>query len=412
MGKNQCTTDYTAWNETNRAGREAVVAQARANGIKDFVIRDETLSGFANGKLGVGQTDSWLTNQINTYLNRYIDWKIDGEYVITGIDLGDEPQGKNLQYYAKTYKLLKAALEARGRGSVEVYACLLPAYGGTNLYTLDGSTATEANRYSAYRKYIRTFLQETGIKHFVVDAYPFMAKNGGLTKYFIEGYYATLQIVAEESKSAGAKFGFVMQALGSTEYHYEFRELNAAEMDLQFNSGIGFGADWLGMFRYRAYSDDATCENKYLVDSDCLTKNAIYDLTKAEIEQAQKFANVILSFTYNASALYGDSSASYYANYTAGFENDDFQIANVSFSGGMGLATELYDAKNGLYAYMFQNVLDTVYGTATSTVTATFEGYTHAAVIIDGEITYVDLENGVYTANLSNGQAVYVIPLV
>ena len=65
--------------------------------------------------------------------------------------------------------------------------------------------------------------------------------------------------------------------------------------------------------------------------------------------------------------------------------------------------------------YMLQNAVDPGHGgqvDTTGTVTATFDSsYTHVAKLKDGNITYVPLEDGVYTETLSAGQAVYLVPL-
>lgn len=407
FGSTQCAWESSVW-ETNKRQAEATVEAAWAEGIEQFIIRDTGLEALTTSTWA-SKTDDEIKTQIRAYFNRYLTWKIDGKYVITGVDLGDEPKGSSLEQYGRVYKLVKAVAKESGynRSDLEIYVCLLPAYGGTDMYTLDGAAVSEENRYSAYRTYVKTFLEKTDATKFVVDVYPFEAKTLGLVGYLKEGYYATLQIVAEEATAADAQYGFVLQSTGESS---RWRTVNEALMALQTNSAIGFGATEIGFFRYMPTSS-ATNSDAYFVETDGVTTNDVYEYAKEQLTIAQSFASIILSFEYNASALYGSSSERYFENYAVGFENDEFEIAEVSFSEGMGLATELYDSVNGLYAYMLQNVLDTVYGTATTTITATFEGYTRAAVIIDGEVSYVDLEDGVYTVSLSNGQAVYVIPL-
>ena len=59
---------------------------------------------------------------------------------------------------------------------------------------------------------------------------------------------------------------------------------------------------------------------------------------------------------------------------------------------------------------MSMNVLDPDENLTEETVPMTFNGYTNVLVYRDGTFTEVALDNGVYTATLLNGEAVYVIP--
>jgi hypothetical protein len=78
---------------------------------------------------------------------------------------------------------------------------------------------------------------------------------------------------------------------------------------------------------------------------------------------------------------------------------------------GAALVTELYDDENKNYMYMAMNVLDPDADVTEETVTMTFNGYTNVLVYDgNGNFTTVALDNGVYTATLTNGEAVYVIP--
>jgi hypothetical protein len=76
--------------------------------------------------------------------------------------------------------------------------------------------------------------------------------------------------------------------------------------------------------------------------------------------------------------------------------------------------TELYDDDNDLYMYMAQNVIDPrngEFGRTDMNITVEFDGYEWVAEFEDGNLTYVKLEDGVYSKTLSAGYAVYLIPL-
>lgn len=380
---------------------ETTVGYAQTAGISDFIIREKTLADLANYIDLSDKTDAWLYNQVNTYLDRFINLKNDsGNYLIKGVDIGDEPQGYRIEDYAKIYKIVKQiAKEVYNRPDFEIFVCLLPAYGGLAELTLDGSSS--GSRYDVYRTYVQTFLSKTGAKHVCVDVYPFQGKGN---PRLIEGYYATLQIVAEECVKAGVEYAFVMQAYAADSV---YRPCSTAANDtaLQFNSTIGFGSKNLIFYRYR--SSDADWNDAFFVQTDGSTTTDVYTAAQTQIGYAQNLADYVLNFEYRASAVYASTKS----NYTEGVSNDTFKKASVSATGTATVVTELYDDSHGLYMYMLQNALDTVYGSENSTITATFAGYSKVAVISNGVCTVQTLTSNTYSVTLANGEAVYVIPL-
>ena len=128
---------------------------------------------------------------------------------------------------------------------------------------------------------------------------------------------------------------------------------------------------------------------------------------KGILANNQKFAPTVLQFDYKGSKTYG--SADHLAEVTV---SDSFaKLSNFSVSTGSALVTELYDDENNNYMYMAMNVLDPDADVTAETVTMTFNGYTNVLVYDgNGNFTTVALTNGVYTATLTNGEAVYVIP--
>ena len=83
---------------------------------------------------------------------------------------------------------------------------------------------------------------------------------------------------------------------------------------------------------------------------------------------------------------------------------------SVNPNTGSAIVTDLYDDENDNYMYMAMNVLDPDTSSTSLTATMTFSGYANVLVYRDGEFSEVALSNNVYTANLTPGEAVYVIP--
>lgn len=409
LGCNGAKDSMSDWTTSHRAIN---LENARKYGVKDAFMRDYVLTSYARRDSGtLTLSDEELEEIVINRLGYYATAKNkDGSYAIQGIDIGDEPWGRHYESYVRVYKMvLKVAKEVYNRPDFQMYVCLLPAYGGTELYTTDGVKATETERYVLYREYLRKYLDGTGAKKVAIDVYPFM----GVGKYirFERGYYASLQILAEECKRVGATYALVAQTY-SDPVQKDFRVVNEAEMKLQMNSLIGFGAKDIGFFRYEPLENSYQPEAQF-VGADRITKNPIYDMAKNEIATAKKFDHIMLGYDYSASAIYA-SDTEKYAYYVAGVENDTFQKVAVTAGEGVTLVTELYDEKNDLYMYMLQNVLDTVYtGNAQSKtiVKVNFGDCKKVAVIFEGKTGIVELEQGEFVKELSTGEGVYVIPL-
>jgi hypothetical protein len=136
---------------------------------------------------------------------------------------------------------------------------------------------------------------------------------------------------------------------------------------------------------------------------------------KKIIAENQNFAPVILNFDYITSNVYACSVSTFPKWHTK--YKEDFHgfkcVEHVLLSNECALVTELYDKKNNRYLYMAQNVVDPDFGgeNAHEKLTLVFkEGFTCAAVFVNGERTDVELENGKYIAELDPGDAVFVIP--
>lgn len=409
LGCNGAKEAMSDWATSHRAIN---LENARKYGVKDAVMRDYVLNSYARRDSGtLMMTDAELEELVTNRLGYYATAKNqDGSYAIQGIDIGDEPWGRHYESYIRVYKMvLKVAREVYNRPDFQMYVCLLPAYGGMDLYTTNGEKAAEAERYSLYRQYLRMYLEGTGAKKVAIDVYPYM----GIGKYirFERGYYASLQILAEECNRVGATYALVAQTY-SDPVQKDFRVVNEAEMKLQMNSLIGFGAKDIGFFRYEPLENSYQPEAQF-VGADRITKTPIYDMAKKEIATAKKFDHIMLEYDYRASAIYTHDREKY-AYYVAGVENDTFQKVNVTAGDGVTLVTELYDKKNDLYMYMIQNVLDTVYTNdkvSKTTIKADFGDCTKVAVIFEGKTKIVELKQGIFKQELSTGEGVYVIPL-
>ena len=244
------------------------------------------------------------------------------------------------------------------------------------------------------------------------DDYPLRKdKNGNLKIH--DTYIHCLQIVAKAASDKGIKFYHVTQSHQNNakgeEHKLEVTENGAKWLN---NILLGFGAKQLAYYTYYTRGEsnsegiESYVDGKSFVDYNGNPTELYYWMQKI-MANDQKFAPTIMQFDYKGSKVYGSTSADYLSKATS---SSFAKLSSFSVSTGSALVTELYDDENDNYMYMAMNVLDPDATNTAETVQMTFSGYTHVLVYVDGVAKEVALTNGVYTATLNNGDAVYVIP--
>jgi hypothetical protein len=173
----------------------------------------------------------------------------------------------------------------------------------------------------------------------------------------------------------------------------------------------------IAYYTYWTKADNKTDGEYYYDEGSFVThygeKTDIYYYMREIMAENQAFASTILSFDYQASAVYTTSGA-YGTNHTALAQKQSFaKLASVYVNTESALITELYDSTANRYMYMLQNIIDPTYQTAGTlqTVQIKFNGdYDYAIVWKNGEMRIVRLTNNTYTVKQQSGDAVYVIP--
>ena len=347
---------------------------------------------------------------------------------VYGIQLGDEPKYACLSAYSAVYNSIKRVNQKYGFNlfiqynlnplnfTETVYTNYYPESSGTHdwddfLYRLGLK-----DRYDAcvtrYTQYINDFLDAMQPDSIMYDDYPLRKdKNGNLKIH--DTYIHCLQIVAKAASDKGIKFYHVTQSHQNNakgeEHKREVTENGAKWLN---NILLGFGAKQLAYYTYYTRGEsnsegiESYVDGKSFVDYNGNPTELYYWMQKI-MANDQKFAPTIMQFDYKGSKVYGSTSADYLSKATS---SSFAKLSSFSVSTGSALVTELYDDENDNYMYMAMNVLDPDATNTAETVQMTFSGYTHVLVYVDGVAKEVALTNGVYTATLNNGDAVYVIP--
>ena len=348
---------------------------------------------------------------------------------VYGVMLGDEPKYSMISAYAAVYNSIKRVNAANGWNlfiqynlnplnvTQEVYDNYYPASAGTYEWTNYRYTLKIRDRFTdcvtRYKQYINDFLNAMNPDSIMYDDYPLMEnKSGGLE--IKDSYIPCLQIVAKAAADRGIKFYHVTQAYENnadgTIHRRAVTEKGAKWLN---NILLGFGTKQIAYYTYYTRSEsDSTGGESYVDGQSFVDYNgnptALYYTMKDILSDNQIFAKVILQFNYKGSRVYGSTSANHLGEITV--SNGFTKLTACSVNTGSALVTELYDEGNNNYMYMAMNVLDPDVAQTSENVTMTFRGYTKALVYSNGEFIDVELSSNVYTATVTPGEAVFVIP--
>ena len=375
-------------------------------------------------------------NTFATYDDRYEVFTDDGELDEAALDerlqeymgeytqhpayygnvLKDEPQPKDFVGYGIVYRAIKKLYP-----DAFLLCNLFPSISGMEYFTVgDGVTeeekaefagTTSAERLANWKKYITTFIDETGVDYLSYDQYPL--SSNGVNAFYIRG----LQVAAQVCKEKGVYLQMVTQTMCLGESNT--RIVSAKDAAWLNNMLLGMGVKTIGYFTYF----DRESGTEYFRDYGGFVthfgeKTPLYDTMQKIMAQNQKMAPTLLNFEYQTSAVYIAMGNKYKGEYiNNALQSAAFtKVSSVSVDKESVLVSEMYDASNNRYLYMVQNIVDPVYTGAPSyqTTTLTFnEKYTHALVLCEGEQTVVKLAEGEtsqYTVTQHPGKAVYVIP--
>ena len=377
---------------------------------------------------GDGVSDE-LTAYVKTCLETYYEQA--GFY---GVRLGDEPDYEYQVSFGHVYRAVKAAAKELGMDDIYIHLNLFPHFA-------PGGSDTFAKEYEdfedAYRQYLEGFLRETKADRLAVDIYFFKGN-----KTFRAGTYGCLQIFQEACKKYGAEMSFCLQSFeGYNGTNCNYGLVDRACMTLELNTLVGLGVRDFIYYTYMPGVISSTTGSKSLNRGTFLGRDGklsnIYYYAKESNAEAQKLAPVITNYEFQGSRLYTCDDPLTQTNPTvASFDYTPYfvsgldtatntvieyknvykfsKVKSVNIDNDIAFMTELYDDENDLYMYMAQNVVDPRNGAMGRTdmnVTIEFDGYEWVAQFEDGNLSYVKLEDGVYTKTLSAGYAVYLIPL-
>ena len=459
--------NQAAWKEANQTAWDASAAKqafnlAKQAGIEKIILRDDRLyiklfdANFSrsgrdeNARASlIGSGCMFATEaELDAYVAACMAPYIHNE-LLYGIGLMDEPESENVLVYGQLYRSIKRVAKQVYGKDIYIQMNLLPLDEG-GAWDKYCDNYQDLTLEEAYREYLVSYIEATGVEELSIDYYPFKPTNGGR---FVNGFYSCLQIYAEVCQEYGVEASFVLQTFeyvhsGDLSVLNGYRKLtDVREMYLQMNSALGFGMQDIGFYAYEVKpSDDVKTvlgETLYFDGDYYWTADGSFITPDGTTTDTYSYAQEVLAYTkavreylkgysYNGAAISVSSAASAYESAyksTSGhtmtdgsvsyvdFEDSDFTcISSVENDKDIMLITELYNEGNDKYMYMVQNVLDPAYESAGNTtemsVTISFGAeYSQVMVVMNGVASTVDLVNGVYTTTLDLGEAVFLQPI-
>lgn len=269
--------------------------------------------------------------------------------------------------------------------------------------------------FKRYGGYVGAYIDETLAEYMLFDTYPLKGGSQIRTEFI-----HNMQTFARTCVERGARPEFVTQT--ESEIHVPNGAIRMRKIDEKAarwlnNIILAFGAKRIVYYTYfnKGWSEKTLYPDGTSFIAHNGDRTELYYFMKKIIAENQRFAPVILNFDYVTSNVYA-CSVSTFPNWHTKYKEDfnGFKLVDkVLLSNECALVTELYDKANNRYLYAAQNVVDPDFGgeNAREKLTIVFkEGFTRAAVFVNGERTDVELDGGKYVAELDPGDAVFVIP--
>lgn len=453
------------WGDVNKSETYKCFVNATEAGIQKIILEDAKFEkliikpNLVGGNKSVYKDESELLDAVYNELKIYCYEK--GFY---GVKLGDKPKHDVIESYGYVYKAIREAtkklyeeglltgknegiMKNNGYIAIHVNIAQIDYTGLSEFYApplIDDADEEYYDTYKdSYSRYILSMIESCGGGYNEQTKFGIDKISVGINLFkkekFTDGLYPMLQTIKEICKQEGVELTYVCQSMTTyTADALMYDSVSEAEMTLEIYSALGFGAKSISYYTYMPTANYSTLGEKML-DDGCFVsrdgqKNNVYYYGQQLISEIRAIESILTAYEFTGAKLYTAPKSEFKGNinqylYTGEdpicdedgrkieFDNSYTlnRIKNLTINNDIALVTEYKDSVNDLYMYMVQNIMDprnsTEFNTAEN-VTVTFDSsYTYVAEIESGKISYVKLENGVYSKVLSAGYAVFLIPL-
>ncbi len=357
-----------------------------------------------NAILGYG--DTWFVREIEgedyfdgTPFSNY-DYYDEYKDIIKGIKIKDEPSKEHIDKY-KSKTLTDDFKKVYPNAVYDM--TITPRYAGASNYGFD--TYDEMLNY-----YAENIMSQFDNPFISIDYYPF--SNEEHNSYpRRDDWLITFEMAAKIAKEYDAQFMPIMQSSAGLEFA---NELTEADMRLQVNVALAFGADSLQYYCYSVPTIQYTY-NYCILDPEN-KPSALYGYVQDIHKEIQSYADVILSYEWDS--VIGTNPVGFSSNMDMSkllLQNEfkDTQHFEKAISSTNLVISRFTSDKYG-EAYMLVNYAEK---DKNNIATVTFKDCSKIAVYggngFDGtpEIVELDEENQ-YRVDLAYGEGVFVVPIV
>ncbi len=159
-----------------------------------------------------------------------------------------------------------------------------------------------------YAFYLRSFLEKVRPQVLSYDAYPVLTL-GGESKMIHVALFDHLRIVSELAKEQGIPFWNFIQAGGKWEGCANIRVPNEAEVALQINASLAYGASGIQIFPYafpNDWSEDPAAEAGLIGRKG--EETSLYPVFRRQIAKAKKYGNLLVGMRHRFVSASGEYS--------------------------------------------------------------------------------------------------------
>ena len=322
---------------------------------------------------------------------------------LLGFVMYDEPSTSQFDELAE----LKAKFDALKREGVipEDKLFFVNLYGSSAAASALGITYLIEN-YETH--YVQKFLDKLGVEVLSWDSYPLVGEDGMRL-----GYFQNFEIMA--SKKVPMWYTMLSSGHNTTSTHYEVP--TAEDLRWQMAVAMTYGVQNIDHYVYTSHEDDYSC--MYDLDTGAVT-DLYYDVKDVNNEYLA-WDNIYMAYNWVGVAKHSANSNDAMLDAL----NKCINIASYGVSqveSGENLLIGVFE-NNGNKAYMVTNAGSTTsttvgdgkaFTTNDTTVTLTLDAadYKCAAIIDNGEISYVAVNNNTVTLTVEAYEGVFVIPVL
>ena len=256
--------------------------------------------------------------------------------------------------------------------------------------------------------YVQKFLDKLGVEVLSWDSYPLVDVDGMRT-----GYFENFEIMA----SKGVPLWYTMLSSGHSTTATYYETPTAADLRWQMAVAMTYGVQNIDHYVYASHEEDYSC--MYDLNTGAVTD--LYNDVKNVNNEYLAWDNIYMAYNWVGVAKHSANSNDAMLDKL----NKCINIASYGVSqveSGENLLIGVFE-NNGNKAYMVTNAGSTTnttvgdgkkYSAQDATVTLTLDAadYKCAAIIDNGEISYVAVNNNTVTLTVEAFEGVFVIPVL